>query len=172
MIVCALIQPFDHLSHSVSGCTSDKTHAVIYTKILGPEAGGLLNSILEPLAGAMEHGGFKGIPDLDSKLATLFRSVIETWCLSNPNEAPTKEWMLHYLTVDLASGAYTAFNEADLLWAVYSYFSWKQPEVGEGRIGVEKALADLASPAILHRIEPWPKETLKKLGECGGIFIV
>ena len=49
----------------------------------------------------------------------------QVWCLSNiPEEAPTRVWLLQYLSTDLTSGIYQAFSKPDLMWAVYSYFSW------------------------------------------------
>ena len=55
----------------------------------------------------------------------LHKPCSQVWCLSNiPEEAPTRVWLLQYLSTDLTSGIYQAFSKPDLMWAVYSYFCW------------------------------------------------
>ena len=47
------------------------------------------------------------------------------WCLPNiPEEAPTRDWLLQYLSTDLNTGIYQAFSKPDIMWAMYSYFCW------------------------------------------------
>ena len=57
-------------------------------------------------------------------------------------EAPTLEWFRSYLEQDVATSLYHAWNKADLVWAVYSYFIWRMPRFTQE--GLREALEDMA----------------------------
>ncbi len=98
----------------------------IYLKILGEEAGELLKSILSPLRKAIEQSSLqnKSAAELDANLSRLLRLAVEIWCNSNIDEAPTHNWLYNYLKEDLPAGLYKAVVPADLIWSVYSFFTW------------------------------------------------
>jgi hypothetical protein len=74
-----------------SAGTKDKAEAQMYKKILGEEAGRVLQSVLEPLSAAMRHGCLQAteVEGLDGKLVQLCRMAVEVWCLSSVDEGPT-----------------------------------------------------------------------------------
>ena len=123
----------------------DVKEASMYTKILGEEAGLALRSVLEPLSAVMRHGAFQAadVQGIDDKLVKLCRMAVEKWCFSNTYEAPTVEWLSHYLRVEMPAGMYRAVDPADLVWSVYSYFSWKTLDPSSRR-AVDEAFNILA----------------------------
>ena len=155
----------------------DTTESRIYKKILGDTAGDLLDSIIRPLAavlrtGAMQMGAVDG---LEEKVAQLCEMASAVWCVANiPEEAPSPEWLLQYLGEDLTQGIYQAFSKADLVWAIYSYFSWNKPDFSA--VGAFNALGVLAEVAALHVPDnkmvnrsalcgfTWPEKTYASLG--------
>ena len=141
--------------------TADKKASAIYRTILGQEGSDLLDSIVGPLAlsvksGSTMHSSMEG---LESKVIQLLVLAAKIWTCSNiPQEMPTKEWLREYLLVTLRSGVYDAWEKKDLIWAVYSYFTWKTPVKSE--TGVLEAiyglamLAGLAKPADGSNVIP------------------
>ena len=99
-------------------------------RIMGTEAGALMDAILDPLSAAIRRGSLHmgAAEGLEEKVGQLCVMAADVWCLSNiPEEAPTLDWVRKYLNQDVASNMYRAWTSADLLWAVYSYFIWKPP---------------------------------------------
>ena len=80
---------------------------------------------------------------LESTVIQLLVLAAKIWTCSNiPQETPSREWLCQYLTVTLGSGVYDAWEKKDLIWAIYSYFTWKTPVKTEA--GVTEAIYDLA----------------------------
>ncbi|GIL92445.1 hypothetical protein Vretimale_6484 [Volvox reticuliferus] len=130
--------------------TDDKTASQIYKKILGTEAGDLLDKILDPLAAAVKTGSMLVAEGLEEMVAQLFEMAVNMWkSQSILEEAPTKPWLLSYLE-EAHTGVYQAWNEGDRVWAVYSYFCWKQLDQLQPTALLE-ALQDLARVAGAHR---------------------
>ncbi|PNH06893.1 hypothetical protein TSOC_006701 [Tetrabaena socialis] len=126
--------------------TEDRSASQVYRKILGPEAGQLLDSIMGPLAMAIDTASMLVVDGLEDKVARLFSTTVDIWHSANAlDEAPTKDWLhLYLLEADL--GVYQAWSEADRVWAVYSYYCWKQ--VDQGSVdGLAQALRDLVKVA-------------------------
>jgi hypothetical protein len=136
--------------------TADKKASAIYRTILGPEGSALLDSILGPLALAVESGStmHQSMEGIESKVIQLLVLAAKIWTCSNiPQETPTKEWLREYLLVTLGSGVYDAWEKKDLIWAIYNYFTWRKPEKTDA--GVIEAIFDLATLAGLP-IKPIP----------------
>ena len=105
--------------------TADKKASAIYRTILGQEGSALLDSILGPLALAVESGStmHSSREGLESKIIQLLVLAAKIWTSSNiPQETPTREWLRQYLLATLGSGVYDAWEKKDLIWAIYSYF--------------------------------------------------
>lgn len=62
--------------------------------------------------------------------------------MPSAQEAPTRGWLRKYLRQDIGSGTYNAFSKVDLIWCVFSYFSWRQVS-SNSLDGVKTALAEL-----------------------------
>ena len=136
--------------------TADKKASAIYRTILGQKGSALLDSILGPLALAVESGStmHSSMEGLDSMVIQLLTLAAKIWTCSNiPQELPTKEWLREYLLVTLGSGVYDAWEKKDLIWAIYNYFTWRKPEKTDA--GVIEAIYDLAILAGLP-IKPIP----------------
>ena len=138
-------------------------------RIMGADAGALMDAILDPLGMAVKRGSLHmgAAEGLEEKVGQLCVMAAEVWCLSNiPEEAPTLTWLCQYLNQDVASNMYRAWSPADLLWAVYSYFIWKPPCFTAA--GLQEALEDLAEVANIQAVEgfslPWPAATYHGLG--------
>ncbi|PNH08664.1 hypothetical protein TSOC_004755 [Tetrabaena socialis] len=126
--------------------TEDRSASQVYRKILGQAAGQLLDSIMGPLAMAIDTASMLVVEGLEDKIAELFCTAVDIWHSANAlDEAPTKAWLhLYLLEADL--GVYQAWSEADRVWAVYSYYCWKQ--VDQGSVdGLAQALRDLVKVA-------------------------
>lgn len=151
--------------------TVNTSVAGIYRRILGPEGSSLLDSILVPLALALQlnstvHDSAKS---LNAKVAQLLILATKKWTSSNvPKETPTTEWLHEYLLITLGSGVYQAWERKDLIWAIYPYFTWKAPIKTDD--GVTDAIFDLAilagltKPVDGSKILPELFSTYKALG--------
>ena len=152
--------------------TADKNASAIYRTILRQEGSALLDSILGPLALAVESGStmHSSMHGLESKVIQLLVLAAKIWTCSNiPQEMPTKEWLREYLLVTLGSGVYDAWEKKDLIWAIYNYFTWRKPEKTDA--GVTEAIYDLAilaglpdQPVPGSKILPALQSTYKMLG--------
>ncbi|GLC57930.1 hypothetical protein PLESTB_001290900 [Pleodorina starrii] len=129
--------------------TEDKDSSIIYKKMLGQNAAGLLKEVLGPLAKAVRLGGVQAeaCDGLEDKVADLCVAAVGVWLSpSNLEEAPTREWLKMYLGQEARSGIYQAWSEADRVWAIYSYFCWKRLDQ-RSEAGLRMALDDLAETA-------------------------
>ena len=136
-------------------------------KIMGTDAGALMDAILDPLSanirsGSLHMGAAEG---LEEKVSHLCVMAVNMWCISNiPEEAPTCAWIRQYLSHDV--NMYRAWSPADLVWAVYYYFIWKPPCFTAA--GLQEALEDFADVAGFQAPEggslPWPAATYRSLG--------
>ena len=151
--------------------TADKKASAIYRTILGQEGSNLLDSILGPLALAVESGStmHSSMDGLEFKIIQLLVLAAKIWTCSNvPQETPTREWLRQYLLVTLGSGVYDAWEKKDLIWAIYSYFTWKTPIKTDA--GINEAIYDLAvlaglpKPVDGSKILPQLYSTYKALG--------
>ena len=154
--------------------TADKKASAIYRTILRQEGSALLDSILGPLALAVESGStmHQSMDGIESKVIQLLTLAAKIWTCSNiPQEMPTREWLREYLLVTLGSGVYDAWEKKDLIWAIYNYFTWKKPEKTVN--GVVEAIYDLAilaglpKPADGSNVLPMLLSTYKALGLSG-----
>ena len=138
-----------------------------------PQAGGLCSPRLHSWTigpgcrvwqhNALIHGGTR------VKGHQLLVLAAKIWTSSNiPQETPTREWLRQYLLVTLGSGVYDAWEKKDLIWAIYSYFTWKTPIKTDA--GINEAIYDLAVLAGLpkpddgSKILPQLYSTYKALG--------
>ncbi|GIM06126.1 hypothetical protein Vretimale_10529 [Volvox reticuliferus] len=134
--------------------TEDKTSSVIYKKMLGTKAAGLLEAVLDPLAAAVRVGSVqaRAAEGLETKVAELCMAAVSVWL--SPSllaEAPTSNWLHTYLGEEARSGVYQAWREADRVWAIYSYFCWKQNLDQRSAEGLRIALEDLVEIAAGER---------------------
>ena len=159
--------------------TADKKASAIYRTILRQEGSDLLDSIVGPLALAVESGStmHSSMEGLESKIIQLLTLAAKIWTCSNiPQETPTKEWLREYLEVTLGSGVYDAWEKKDLIWAIYNYFTWNKPEKTVD--GVVEAIYDLAilsglpKPPDGSKVLPLLLSTYKALGlnEVAGVL--
>ncbi|GLC66739.1 hypothetical protein PLESTF_000467000 [Pleodorina starrii] len=130
--------------------TEDKTSSVIYKKMLGQKAAGLLDAVLDPLAAAVRTGSVqaRASEGLETKVAELCMAAVSVWL--SPSllaEAPTSNWLHTYLGEEARSGVYQAWREADRVWAIYSYFCWKQNLDQRSAEALRIALEDLVEIA-------------------------
>ena len=82
--------------------TADKKASAIYRTILGQDGSYLLDSIVGPLALAVESGStmHASMDGLESKVIQLLVLATKIWTCSNiPQETPTREWLREYLQV-------------------------------------------------------------------------
>ena len=89
--------------------TADKKALAMYRTILEQEGSDLLDSILGPLALAVESGStmHSSMEGLEFKIIQLLTLAAKIWTCSNiPQEIPTIEWLREYLLVTLGSGVY------------------------------------------------------------------
>ncbi|GLC67068.1 hypothetical protein PLESTF_000511500 [Pleodorina starrii] len=129
--------------------TEDTASSIIYKKMLGQNAAGLLDAVLGPLAIAVRLGGVQAAAcdHLEDKVADLCVAAVSVWLSpSTLKEAPTREWLHVYLGQEARSGIYQAWSEADRVWAIYSYFCWKRLDQ-RSEAGLRMALDDLAETA-------------------------
>lgn len=101
----------------------------LYKTTLGAQMSELLDATLVPLKEAVDVGAINlpSCSGLDDKVAALCEAAVSAWAGSNiPSEGPNRRWLANYLLVEVPGQVYKAFNQADLVWAVYSYFAWKQ----------------------------------------------
>ncbi|GIL72124.1 hypothetical protein Vretifemale_2464 [Volvox reticuliferus] len=120
----------------------DRSASEIYKRILGHDVGQRLDAILEPLDAAIKTGSMHVSEGLDTQVAELFELAVGIWHTEKElAEAPTKNWLESYL-LDAHSGIYQAWSQADRVWAVYSYFCWKQLDQRSDS-GLLEALQDL-----------------------------
>lgn len=137
--------------------------------ILGPEISRQLTLVVKLLVRAVS---VENLPEAESaalerQLADLCSALAEVWCSHLVSEeAPDAAWLGTYLGEEVPQGVYTAGDPIDLLWAMYSFFSWDEPNPSEG--GMEEALEVLAKAAgrplnILYG-KPWPSTLYERLG--------
>ena len=63
---------------------------------------------------------------------------------------------------DITSGIYQAFSKADLLWAIYSYFSWNTPDFStDGAFNALGVLAEVATRNVPDN------KIVKQSAQCG-----
>ncbi|GIL45586.1 hypothetical protein Vafri_2788 [Volvox africanus] len=106
--------------------TEDRSASEIYKRILGRDVGRRLDAILDPLEAAIKTGSIHVSEGLEEQVAELFELAVGIWHTEKElAEAPTKNWLESYL-LDAHAGIYQAWSQADRVWAVYSYFCWKQ----------------------------------------------
>ncbi|KAG2449279.1 hypothetical protein HYH02_005436 [Chlamydomonas schloesseri] len=126
--------------------TDDRSALAIFKQILGEQAAGLLEVVLDPLSEAVKTGSMHVSEGLDELVADLFESAVATWhAAKGLEEAPTREWLQTYLS-QAHSGMYQAWSDADRVWSVYSYFCWKQLDQSKEAALLE-ALQDLVRVA-------------------------
>ncbi|PNH09709.1 hypothetical protein TSOC_003683 [Tetrabaena socialis] len=102
--------------------TDDRSASQVYRKILGQDAGQLLDSIMGPLALAIDTASMLVVEGLEDKVAELFCTAVGVWHSANAlDEAPTKAWLHSYL-LEADLGVYQAWSEPDRVWAVYVEF--------------------------------------------------
>ena len=159
----------DSMVHS----TQDVTGSKMYRDVLGKDGSQLLDSITTPLGVAMKTDSLMptSCKGLELKLADLFELATVSWCISNiESEGPTVPWLIKYLQHGIGSGFYDAFSKADLVWCIYSYYSWRQLDMSSSA-GIKDALDILADVAeIPGGRHAWPLETLELFcfDEVGG----
>ncbi|KAG2431230.1 hypothetical protein HXX76_009758 [Chlamydomonas incerta] len=126
--------------------TDDRSALAIFKQILGEQAAGLLEVVLDPLSEAVKTGSMHVSEGLDERVADLFESAVAIWhAAKGLEEAPTREWLQTYLG-QAHSGMYQAWSDADRVWSVYSYFCWKQLDQSKETALLE-ALQDLVRVA-------------------------
>ncbi|KAG2427573.1 hypothetical protein HXX76_012227 [Chlamydomonas incerta] len=135
------------LADALLKSTDNPAASQIYKKILGKEAAQLLEAITVPLGAAMNTGSMLGgAKGLEEQVARVFEMGAALWSSSHSLvEAPNEDWLLSYL-LDVDAGVYTAWSNADRVWAVYSYFCWKTLNQAD-EAALQQAVIDLAQVA-------------------------
>nr|BAD44753.1 NSG7 protein [Chlamydomonas reinhardtii] len=135
------------LADALLKSTDNPAASQIYKKILGREAAQLLETITVPLGAAMTTGSMLGgAKGLEEQVARVFEMGAALWSSSHSLvEAPNEDWLLSYL-IDVDAGVYTAWSNADRVWAVYSYFCWKTLNQAD-EASLQQAVIDLAQVA-------------------------
>ncbi|KAG2424640.1 hypothetical protein HXX76_014365 [Chlamydomonas incerta] len=115
----------------------------------GDSAGGgaMVEALVPLLAAGSATGSLlgEGASGLDALLSGLVHTGARVWRLARLGEAPSASWLLGYLA-DMQAGVYQAWSEPDRLWALYSYFSWKTPDV-TSPAALAEAVKDLVAVA-------------------------
>ena len=152
--------------------TEDSIESAMFKLILGEEGTALLEEINEPLSLVVESGAVnhKSVDGLEIKVAELLNMSVAIWAQPKIHEeGPERSWLNSYLTQDLPSGMFKAWDMKDLVWAIYSYFSWKVPVKTDD--GLIEAAFDLAQLAGLSqsRVESKVLPSLMKMYKALGI---
>jgi hypothetical protein len=127
--------------------------AEVYRRMLGEKAASMLDSVLEPLAAAARVGGVRtpACEGLNTKVSELLSEAVGVWLAPRlATEAPTKAWLQSYLAEE-GLGLYQAWRQGDRVWAVYSYFCWKQNLDQRSADALRIALEDLVEIAAGER---------------------
>lgn len=124
---------------------SEEEESTIVVSMLGKKALLLVHSIQEKFALALDHQSVSLSYNLISKTAQLFVIATKRYKRVVKGEGPTPHWLKQYLSKDVTQGIYQAFDKSDLVWAIYSYFYWKEPR--RTADGLQSALIDLLKTA-------------------------
>ena len=108
---------------------SRSSSSTLFSKIAGPYAAKLLESLRTPLAMAVHSSSLESVDaaGLESKIADLLEVLTGVWLLpASLKEEPTCEWLRTYLSCEEEHGSYDAWSKDDKVWSIFSFFSWDQ----------------------------------------------
>ncbi len=119
--------------------TEDNSVLLMYAKIMGEQASRKLGRVLPALALSLQSG-IMPEEEVLGEVAAVFEMAVGFWLPDERNvaalgEAPTREWLRGYLGAEACSDVYSAWSQADRVWAVYTYFCWSvRGTSGQGRL--------------------------------------
>ena len=103
--------------------SSEEEEPTIIGSLLGKEAVKLVVKIQRLLTTALDNQAVDLNGSLVSKTSQLFVMASRIWrSVKRDEEGPTSGWLKKYLTTEATKGYYRAWDEQDLVWAIYSYF--------------------------------------------------
>lgn len=130
----------------LQGVSEGGDHVAATRRMLDGEGRALFDSLLPPLAEAIETGSIL-IPACEGMVDSMMRLMevaAEVWASRDTTSPPNPAWIRQYLLEDLPQGIYCATFPADLIWSAYSFLSTKWDVDLSCAEGVRGALEDLA----------------------------
>ena len=127
----------------------EEEEATIVVSMLGKKAVKLVHSVQSQFLCALNYQSVSLSSDLVSQTTRLFVIATRQYYRVVKGEGPTANWLRHYLSEDVIKVRYQAWSKPDLVWAVYSYFFWKEPVRTQD--GLQSALIDLLKIAECGR---------------------
>ena len=102
----------------------EQEEATIVVSMLGRKARKLVLTIQSLFIDALEIQAVSISSDLISKTSRVLILATNRYnCVAKgEEEGPTPSWLHRYLTKEVVSEVYKAWDKKDLIWAVYSYF--------------------------------------------------
>ena len=103
---------------------------------------------------------------LTIKFIQLLSEATKIWATYAHDECPNEAWLKTYLETNVPDNDYQAFTPADLVWAIYNYFTFEEPGKSDDLDALMEGLEDLRSFVVKAGIpmDDWPVETYVALG--------
>ena len=103
---------------------------------------------------------------LTKRFIHLLSEATKIWAIYAHDERPDEAWLKTYLETNVPGNDYKAFKSADLVWAIYNYFTFEKPGKSDDLKALMDGLQDLKDFVIKAGIhmEDWPEETYMALG--------
>jgi hypothetical protein len=103
---------------------TEEEEATIVVSMLGKKARRLVPIIQSQYLTALEMQAVSISSDLISKTATVLIAATNRYnrVVKGEGEGPAPAWLQRYLSKDVVTEVYKAWDRKDLVWAVYSYF--------------------------------------------------
>ena len=103
---------------------TEENEATIVVSMLGEKARRLVLSIQSQYLSALEVQAVNISSDLISKTARVLISATNRYnrVVKGEEEGPAPSWLRQYLSKEVVTEVYKAWDKKDLVWAVYSYF--------------------------------------------------
>ena len=129
--------------------SSEEEESTIVVSMLGKKALELVHIIQSQFLSALDHQSVSLSFELVSTTTRLLSIATRRYKQVVRGEGPTPHWLKQYLSKDVIQGIYQAWDKTDLVWAVYSYYFWKEPKRTVD--GLQSALIDLLKTAECGR---------------------
>ncbi|KAG2486727.1 hypothetical protein HYH03_014654 [Edaphochlamys debaryana] len=127
----------------------DAAHAaaIEYRSVLGEDIGGLLVEVVDSLVAASKSSdSVAACEGLEQTMGTLFEAGVRIWqSQGDMSGPPSFEFLLSYLET-IPDDVYTTSTPYDVIWAMWSYFSWKKQAL-HSEVSVSEAVKDLVQMA-------------------------
>jgi hypothetical protein len=103
---------------------TEEEEATIAVSMLGKRAKKLVGNIQSQYLAALEVQAVSISFDLVSKTARVLIAATHRYnrVVKSDEEGPAPAWLQRYLSTEVVTEVYKAWDRKDLVWAVYSYF--------------------------------------------------